>query len=126
MRIGELSKRSGMSIHSIRWYETQRLIPGVQRDPSGHRDYGQWHVDWLALLARLKLTGMTIAQMASYAALVRAGETTLVEQRDVFVAHRAHAAAEIDERRRALAYIDAKIAFLEQWISTGERPSLDR
>lgn len=34
-RIGELAARTGRSIHAIRWYEAQGLIPGVARDSGG-------------------------------------------------------------------------------------------
>ena len=124
MRIGELAQLSGLSVHSIRWYESQRLIPGVKRTAAGHRDYHEWHVSWLALLHRLKLTGMTISQMTAYAELVRNGESSLAEQRRMFVEHRARAAVEIEEKRLALAHIDAKIEFLDRWIRTGERPPI--
>lgn len=124
MRIGELSKASGLSVHAIRWYESRRLIPAVRRTEAGHREYGEWHIAWLALLDRLKRTGMTIAQMTAYADLVRCGESTLAQQRAMFVEHRERAAADLVARRQALRHIDEKIAFLERWIETGERPPI--
>lgn len=124
MRIGELAQASGLSVHAIRWYEARRLIPGVRRNAAGHRDYSEWHVHWLALLDRLKRTGMTIAQMVAYADLVRRGEDTLPEQRAMFVAHRERAAADLASRQQALQHIDEKIAFLDRWIETGERPPI--
>ena len=66
MKIGELSSRSGRSIHAIRWYEAQGLIPGVERDGGGRRVYSDLHVGWLDLMDRLRRTGMTIAQMREY------------------------------------------------------------
>ena len=52
--IGELSARSGRSIHTIRWYEAQGLMPGVQRDGGGRRVYAEGHVAWLQLMQRLR------------------------------------------------------------------------
>ena len=124
MRIGELARLCGLTVHAIRWYESQRLIPGVRRNASGHREYGEWHVSWLALLNRLKLTGMTIAQMAAYTSLVRKGEGTLAEQQRMFVQHREQAARHIQARQQALEHIDLKIDFLERWIRTGQRPAI--
>ena len=46
--IGELASRTARSRHAIRWYETQGLMPGVQRNGSGRRVYNERHVDWLA------------------------------------------------------------------------------
>jgi DNA-binding transcriptional MerR regulator len=47
LRIGELSSRTGRSIHTIRWYETQGLVPGVARDAANRRVYSEQHVGWL-------------------------------------------------------------------------------
>ena len=63
LRIGELAERTGRSVHTIRWYERQGLIPGVVRDSGGRRVYHERHVSWLELIERLRFTGMSIAQM---------------------------------------------------------------
>src|SRR5580765_7898925 len=81
VKIGELSARSGRGIHAIRWYEAQGLIPGVARDSGGRRVYSDLHVAWLDFMHRLRRTGMTIAQMREYTALVRKGSSTLRERR---------------------------------------------
>ena len=46
LRIGELAARAGRSVHAIRWYESQGLIPGVMRDAGGRRVYSESHPDW--------------------------------------------------------------------------------
>jgi DNA-binding transcriptional MerR regulator len=40
MRIGELAKRSRLSVHTIRYYEAIGLLPCPGRDQSGKRSYG--------------------------------------------------------------------------------------
>ena len=60
--IGALAQRTGRSIHTIRWYEAQGLIPGVERDGGGRRVYGDLHVGWLDLMDRLRRSGMSIAE----------------------------------------------------------------
>ncbi len=67
MRIGELARRSGRSVHTIRWYEAQGLMPGVVRDAARRRVYAPDHLLWLELVDRLRLTGMTIAEIKIYA-----------------------------------------------------------
>ncbi|HSW07543.1 MerR family transcriptional regulator, partial [Aquabacterium sp.] len=79
--IGQLARSTGRSVHTIRWYEAQGLMPGVQRDAAGRRRYSPQHIGWLDLMVRLRATGMTIAQMRRYTALVRQGKATLAERR---------------------------------------------
>jgi DNA-binding transcriptional MerR regulator len=124
-RIGTLSTRSGRSVHTIRWYETQGLIPGVARDAGGRRVYVEQHVGWLQLMERLRRTGMSIAEMRAYTALVKAGRSTLRQRRDMLAAHRERVTAAIAEQRAALKLIDAKVGFYDTWIATGHRPKND-
>ena len=56
-------------------YEAQGLVPGVARDAGGRRLYTEQHVGWLLLMDRLRRTGMSIAQMRQYTALVKQGKS---------------------------------------------------
>jgi DNA-binding transcriptional MerR regulator len=69
MKIGELAKRSGLSAHTIRYYERIGLIPYAARDRSGQRDYDAAILVWIEFLQRMKTTGMPIRDMLRYAAL---------------------------------------------------------
>ncbi|MFL6648060.1 MAG: MerR family transcriptional regulator [Sulfurifustaceae bacterium] len=121
--IGELSARTGRGIHAIRWYESQGLIPGVQRDGGGRRLYNERHVSWLELIARLRLTGMSVAQMREYTALVKQGASTLKQQQALLRAHRARVKATVAEWTRALGLLNRKIEFYDEWLATGRRPA---
>jgi DNA-binding transcriptional MerR regulator len=118
MRIGELARCTGRSVHAIRWYESIGLIPGVGRDPGKRRVYDERHVGWLDLMHRLRLTGMP----TEYAALAARGSTTLEARRDLLVGRRAQVHAVIAEWRLALSLLDRKVDFYGKWLSTGSRP----
>lgn len=122
--IGELATRTGRTVHAIRWYEAQGLVPGVSRDEGGRRLYGELHVGWLDLMDRLRRTGMTIAEMREYTALALQGKTTLPQRRDLLAAHRARVTETIAEWKRALSLVDRKIGFYDEWMQTGHRPPL--
>jgi DNA-binding transcriptional MerR regulator len=124
MHIGELARRTGRSVHSIRWYESVGLVPGVRRDAGNRRIYDERHVGWLGLMHRLRLTGMSITKMRDYAALAARGSATLEARRDLLVAHRAQVRAVIAEWRLALSLLDRKLDFYGDWINTGQRPRI--
>ena len=123
-RIGELAKRVGRGIHAIRWYESQGLLPGVRRDGSGRRLYGEPHVGWLGLMGRLQRTGMSIAEMREYTRLVKLGESTLKERQELLSAHRKRVVETIAELTAALGLIDTKIDYYGEWLATGTQPPL--
>jgi DNA-binding transcriptional MerR regulator len=122
VHIGELAARTGRSVHALRWYEAQGLIPGVVRDKSGRRVYSELHISWIDLIHRLRRTGMSISQIRVYTALVRHGNGTLRRRRELLTAHRARVKARISEWSQALKLIDHKIDFYGQWLATGRRP----
>jgi DNA-binding transcriptional MerR regulator len=125
LMIGHLAERTGRSVHTIRWYERQGLVPGVQRDAGGRRRYNERHVGWLMLMDRLRRTGMSIAEMREYTALVVQGKATLRQREAMLRAHREQVQRTINEWTEALALLDDKIDFYGAWIGTGQRPPLD-
>jgi DNA-binding transcriptional MerR regulator len=120
--IGELGRRTGRSVHTIRWYEAQGLMPGVARDGGGRRVYGTLHASWLDLMDRLRRTGMSIAEMRRYTALVMQGSATLKERQALLAAHRVRVTETIAQWTDALALIDSKIDYYEEWAQSGKRP----
>lgn len=122
--IGQLAARTGRSVHTIRWYEAQGLIPGVARDGGRRRVYGELHISWLDLIDRLRRTGMSIAEMREYTALVKQGSSTLGKRQALLSAHREQVKGMIAEWRLALKLLDSKIDFYDEWVASGKRPAV--
>jgi DNA-binding transcriptional MerR regulator len=77
LSIGQVSERTGLSVHALRFYEREGvLIDPVSRGANGHRVYGEQDVDWLADCVRLRASGMPLAEIRQYAALIRHGAGT--------------------------------------------------
>jgi DNA-binding transcriptional MerR regulator len=124
LRIGKLARLTGRSVHTIRWYEAQRLIPGVRRDLQGRRVYNEQHVEWLALLDRLRRSGMSIKGLREYASMVRKGALSLRERQQLLREHRRLIEERIADLTQAMAVVDAKIEFYAKWLRTGVQPPL--
>ncbi|MCZ8257791.1 MAG: MerR family transcriptional regulator [Polaromonas sp.] len=121
--IGQLAARTGRSVHTIRWYEAQGLIPGVARDSGRRRVYGELHINWLDLMDRLRRTGMSIAEMREYTELVKQGSSTLGKRQALLAAHREQVKDMISEWQQALALLNTKIDFYDEWVASGKRPA---
>jgi len=109
MKIGDLAKRSGLTAHTIRYYERIGLLPYADRDRSSRRDYDASILTWIEFLGRLKTTGMPIREMLRYAALRAEGAGTETERREMLEQHRAHVRARVDELNACLLALDTKI-----------------
>lgn len=110
MKIGELAKRSGLSAHTIRYYERIGLLPYADRDKSGQRDYDPSILTWIEFLDRLKTTGMPVRDMLRYAALRDHGSSTTGERRTLLEQHREHVRQHLAKLHACLLVLDSKIA----------------
>jgi len=124
LHIGEVATRTGRTVHAIRWYEAQGLVPGVERDGGGRRLYTEHHIGWLEFMDRLRGTGMSVAQMRAYTALVKKGAAALGERRALLRAHQARVLENIARWTEALTLIDAKLEFYDEWVAKGARPAV--
>lgn len=110
MKIGELARRTGLSMDTIRYYERIGLLPRADRNAARQRDYDPSILTWIAFLRRLKTTGMPIRDMVRYAALRAQGEETAAARGALLTHHRAVVQAHLDELHACLDVLDTKIA----------------
>ena len=113
LTIGQVAELTGVSTHTLRYYEQAGLLRAISRTAAGHRLYAPADLDWLAFVMRLKATGMPIAQMQEFAVLREQGESTFGARRDLLVTHRDAVRAHIAELQASLDAIGDKIAYYE-------------
>ncbi|MCX2179651.1 MerR family transcriptional regulator [Streptomyces sp. SKN60] len=107
--ISEVAALTGLTAHTLRWYERIGLMPHVDRSHTGQRRFGRRDLDWLAFVGKLRLTGMAVADMVRYAELVREGAHTHDQRRALLEATRDDVVTRIAELQDALAVLDLKI-----------------
>lgn len=78
MKIGEVSEQTGLSAHTIRYYEKLGLIAKPEKDDSGHRRYGRQGVELLNWIACLKKSGMPLSKIQSYVDSFNADDTAVI------------------------------------------------
>jgi DNA-binding transcriptional MerR regulator len=114
LTIAEAAERTGLTAHTLRYYERDGLMrTAVRRSASGHRAYDEADLTWITLIAKLRATGMPIRDVKQYAALVRAGAGNEVERLELLKAHRRRVLQQLDEVRSHLGAIDHKIDLYE-------------
>ncbi|MBU2868203.1 MerR family transcriptional regulator [Pacificibacter marinus] len=122
MKIGELAKRSGLSTHTIRYYERIGLLPVADRDAGGRRDYDPSILIWTEFLGRLKTTGMSIQDMLRYARLREQGTHTGLERRAILETHREMVRRKLNALQVSLLVLDTKI---DSYVDTEKRTHHD-
>jgi DNA-binding transcriptional MerR regulator len=110
LSIREAAAQTGLSAHTLRYYERAGLLEPVRRGERGERRYAPADLDWVELLRRLRATGMPIREVRRFAELRRRGAATRDERHALLVAHRARVEARLEELTKGLEVIDGKLA----------------
>jgi MerR family copper efflux transcriptional regulator len=111
LAIQDVSRRTGLSEPTLRYYEEVGLIGPIARDPrSRHRRYREEDVDALQALACLRAMGVGIEEMRTYQANRALGHARAGEQRDLLLRHAERVESEIETLHIHLDYLRAKAA----------------
>jgi DNA-binding transcriptional MerR regulator len=122
LTIAEVAERTGLTRHTLRYYERDGLMFGVGRAGSGHRRYSERDLGWIELITKLRATGMPIREVRRYAELVRAGDGNEDERLGLLRAHRERVRAQLDTMAAYLDAIDVKISYYADAIHVCESP----
>ena len=108
--IQQVAAKTGLSIHTLRYYERLGLMASIHRLPNGHRRYSESDLEWIDFLRCLRSTAMPVAKMQRFAEITRQGESTVRERRELLEAHQHKLSSALQEMQQTLAIIEAKIA----------------
>jgi DNA-binding transcriptional MerR regulator len=120
LSIREVAARTGITAHTLRYYERIGLVQPVARAGSGHRRYGEADLRWLEFVKKLQATDMPIRKMLEYARLVRRGESTQGARRALLDAHRRDVEEKLEHVRESLSAIKRKIALYDRALVPGD------
>jgi DNA-binding transcriptional MerR regulator len=125
LSIAEAARRTGVSVHTLRYYERAGLVvTPVDRTDGGWRHYHQLDLDWITVCTRLRATGMPIKTIRRYAQLVAAGPGNEQERLALLEAHRAEVTAKLAELQEHLELIDHKIDVYRGRLAGGDADQL--
>jgi DNA-binding transcriptional MerR regulator len=110
LTMAQMSAETGITAHTLRYYERAGLIRMVARNPANQRRYSPTDIQWVKFLLRLRETGMPIAQMLAYATLREQGSVTTSPRLLLLEAHQAALREQIARLRAHEEALAAKIS----------------
>ena len=117
LKIGEVSRRTGIGIEALRFYEKSGLLDRPGRTYSGYRLYDESVLERLAFVKKAQLLGFSLDEIRELIKHKRAGENPCAEVRETVKTR----LAELDERiKQMIQYRDELAAALAEWEATGE------
>lgn len=117
--IAEVAELTGLTKDTLRWYEREGLIPAVDRDGAGRRQYDDALVRMLHLLVRLRRTGMPVAQVKHFVDLMEEGAASHGRRITLLQEHRLRLIEQIAALHDDLQAVGDKIGHYEVLIAAG-------
>ena len=120
LTIQKVSEATGLSAHTLRYYERIGLIHPIEREENTRRLYTQDDIGWIDFLLKLRATGMSIKEMQTYAELQRQGDSTLPQRVEMLKSLRGKVETRMSELNEHLKLICYKIEIYEQIVTEKE------
>lgn len=121
MTITEVSEKYGLSADTLRYYERVGLIPSVNRNKSGIRDYTEEDCRWVEFIKCMRNAGLPIEILIEYVALFQQGDDTVLARKDLLIEQRNVLISKMEDMKKTLERLNLKIERYEQIVSEKEK-----
>lgn len=109
MTIKEVSSKYEISQDTLRYYERIGLIPHVNRNKSGIRNYNEEDCKWIEFAKCMRSAGLPIEVLIEYVELFQQGEETAEARKDLLIEQRNQLILRIEEMNKTLERLNFKI-----------------
>jgi MerR family transcriptional regulator, aldehyde-responsive regulator len=121
MKIAEVSEKFGLSVDTLRYYERVGLIPPVNRNEGGFRDYSELDLRRVDFIKCMRGAGLPVEVLIEYVALVQKGDKTIEARKEILVEQRDLVAGRLEEMQKTLDRLNYKIEVYEKALLKKEK-----
>ncbi|ANZ61935.1 hypothetical protein AYR62_05620 [Secundilactobacillus paracollinoides] len=115
MRISEVSQQFNISIQTLYYYEREGIIPPIQKNKSGNRDYTSDDLKWIHYIRSLRRAHVSLEQIRRYVAMVQVGQSTRAERLALLKNQRKELERQISGLQDSLSWITHKIDYFDTY-----------
>jgi len=119
--IAEVSEKFGISPDTLRYYERIGLIPPVNRNKSGIRDYTEEDCRWVEFIKCMRGAGLPIEALIEYVTLFQQGDETVEARKELLIDQRNELSARMEDMKKTLERLNSKIVRYEQTVVEKEK-----
>lgn len=117
--IQDISKKTGLTISTLRYYDKEGLFPNLERKESNYRVFTELELETLKIIACFKKAGLSIFEIRKYMELIQKGDDTLKERLDIMVHQKEALEKQKKEIEESIACVEWKISYYEQALQDG-------
>lgn len=120
MMIAEVSKKYDITADTLRYYERVGLIPPVNRNASGIRNYTEEDCNWVGFIKCMRSAGLSIEVLVEYVTMFQQGNSTIKARKELLIEQRRQLIKRINEMKQTLERLDKKIDGYEEKVLVKE------
>lgn len=121
MRMAEVSTKFELSQDTLRYYERIGLLPPVNRNKSGIRDYTEENLRWVEFIKCMRNAGLPIEALIDYVGLFQQGDETLEARKELLIEQRDQLIIRMEDMKSTLERLNDKITRYEQTVRKKEK-----
>jgi len=121
MKIMEVSERFGISTDTLRFYERIGLIPAVNRNGSGIRNYNELDLRRVEFIKCMRSAGLPVETLIEYMDLVQRGDRTIEARKEILKEQRDQLVTRMQEMQKTLDILERKIEGYENAVLKREQ-----
>jgi DNA-binding transcriptional MerR regulator len=121
MTITEVSGKFDIPQDTLRYYERIGLLPRVNRNKSGIRDFTEEDCKWVEFIKCMRGAGLPIEVLIEYVALFQQGDATIEARKQLFEEQRRQLIQRMEDMQKTLERLDYKIAVYEKTVIGKEK-----
>jgi len=117
--IGEVSKKTGLTVPTLRYYDKEGLIPNINRSENGLRNFTENDLGTINIVTCIKGAGASLKEIKHYMDLCQLGDSTLLDRKQFFIDKKKDIEEQMNKLNEILATIEHKIEYYETAIEAG-------
>jgi DNA-binding transcriptional MerR regulator len=121
MKIAEVSEKYGLSVDTLRYYERVGLIPPVNRNDGGIRDYNELDLRRVDFIKCMRSAGLPVEVLIEYVGLVQQGDKTIEARKEILIEQRKLLVDRMNEMQKTLDILEHKIEVYEKAVLKKEK-----
>lgn len=117
--IKEVAEMLEIPSSTIRYYDTQGLLPFLEKKENGYRIFREKDITMLKVIECFKSTGMSIAEMKEFVELVKQGDASLKERYALFLRRKEMVQKQMEELQKQMDIIEYKLQYYKEALEAG-------
>lgn len=115
--IKQVAERVDLTEYTLRYYEKEGLLPSIERDEHGIRQFKENDIEWIRLICCLRDTGMSISKIKDYVDLSIEGDSTIELRRQIILNQKMVTEQKIEEMNKNLDMINKKLKHYNEFVA---------